>query len=78
MKKLLTIILFAALCMGCICVSATASEEYSADTWKAVELKGLFYQESDFITSDVAPDYEAWWWDDYVEELDDYVVAARS
>ena len=76
MKKLLTIILFAALCMGCICVSATASEEYSADTWKAVELKGLFYQESDFITSDVAPDYEAWWWDDYVEELDDYVVAA--
>ncbi len=76
MKKLLAIILFATLCVGCMCVSVAASEEYTADTWNGVELKGLFYQDSDFITSEVAPDYEAWWWEDYVEELDDYAVAA--
>ncbi|MBQ7380008.1 MAG: hypothetical protein IJW70_10085 [Clostridia bacterium] len=77
MKKLLAIILFAALCIGCLCTGiSAATEDYTVDTWTSAELKGLFYQDTDFITSDIAPDYEAWWWEDYVEELDDYFMAA--
>jgi hypothetical protein len=40
------------------------------------ELQGLFYQDSDYLYSDVAEDYEAWWWEDYVEELDSFPMAA--
>lgn len=77
MKRILALILFAALCMGCLCIGISAtSEDYTADTWSNAELKGLFYQDTDFITSDLAPDYEAWWWEDEVEELDDYSLAA--
>ena len=77
MKKLLALILFAALCLSCMCVATSADDaEYTADTWNNLELKGLFYQDSDYITSDLAPDYEAWWWEDYVEEIDEYPVAA--
>ena len=77
MKKLIALVLFATLCLGCMCIAASAEEtEYTADTWKDLELLGLFYQESDFINSDLAENYEAWWWDDYVEEVDDYLIAA--
>ncbi len=77
MKKLLALILFAALCLGCMCVAVSAEDtEYTADTWNNLELKGLFYQDSEFIYSDLTENYEAWWWEDYVEEIDDYPVAA--
>lgn len=78
MKRLLALILFAALCAGCLCVGIFANtDDYTPDTWTSAELKGLFCQDNDFINSDVAPDYEAWWWEDYVEELDDYSMAAH-
>ena len=74
MKKLLALILFASLCMGCLCLVTSA--EYTQEELLGAELQGLFYQDGDYITSDVAENYEAWWWDDYVEELDDYATAA--
>ena len=74
MKKLLAIILFIVLCMGCLSLGISA--EVSQEALLGAELKGLFYQDVDFITSDVAENYEAWWWDDYVEELDNYATAA--
>lgn len=74
MKKLLALILFAALCMGCMIMSISA--EYTEEDLLGAELQGLFYQDTDFITSDVAENYEAWWWEGYVEELDEDVMAA--
>lgn len=77
MKKLFAILLMTALLIGCLCLGTAADDAaYTADTWEGLELQGLFYQDGEFVTSDLAEDYEAWWWDDYVEELDDYYIAA--
>ncbi len=77
MKKLLALILFATLCIGCLCVGISAEDtEYTADTWANAELKGLFFQDGEYIYSDLAENYEAWWWEDYVEEIDEYPIAA--
>ncbi len=74
MKKLFALILFAALCLSCMTLGISA--EYTEEDLLDAKLQGLFYQEGDFIYSDVAENYEAWWWEDYVEELDDFAVAA--
>ena len=74
MKKLFALILFAALCISTLTFGISA--EYTEEDLLGAELKGLFYQESDFIYSDVAENYEAWWWEDYVEEIDSIVMAA--
>ncbi len=74
MKKFLALILFSALCLGCMTMSISA--DYTEEDLLGAKLQGLFYQESDFLYSDLAEDYEAWWWDDYVEELDSVVTAA--
>ena len=77
MKRLLTLVLFAALCLGCLSVSAFAAEdEYTAETWENAELKGLIYQEGEYIYSDLTENYEAWWWEGDVPEIDEYSVAA--
>lgn len=77
MKRIFTLVLCVALCLGALCVSAWAAEEdYTADTWTNAELKGLFYQDSEYINSDLAENYEAWWWEGDVPEVDDYLVAA--
>ncbi|MBE6697905.1 MAG: SMP-30/gluconolactonase/LRE family protein [Ruminococcaceae bacterium] len=73
MKKCLAIILFAALCLSCLCMSTWAATDQEI---LSAELQGLFFQDSDFIYSDVAEDYEAWWWEDYVEETDSFPMAA--
>ena len=74
MKKLLSLILFATLCIGCLVIGISA--EYTEEDLLGAELQGLFYQEGEYIYSDLADEYEAWWWDDYVEEVDDYFIAA--
>ena len=74
MKKIMSLILFSALCLGCMTMSISA--DYTEEDLLGAKLQGLFYQESDFLYSDLAEDYEAWWWDDYVEELDSVVTAA--
>ena len=77
MKRILTLVLCVALCLGALCLTTWANEEdYTADTWANAELKGLFYQDGEYINSDLAENYEAWWWEGDVEEVDDYLVAA--
>ena len=77
MKRILTLALLAALCLGCLSVSAFAAEEdYTAETWDGAEFKGLIYQEGEFIYSDLTENYEAWWWEGEVPEIDDYAIAA--
>ena len=77
MKRILTLFLFAALCLGCLSIHALAADsDYTAETWESAELKGLFYQEGEYIYSDLTENYEAWWWEGDVPELDDYAVAA--
>ena len=77
MKRILTIVLLAALCLGCMSISAWAAEEdYTADTWANAELKGLIYQDGEYINSDVAENYEAWWWEGEIPEMDDYFMAS--
>ena len=77
MKRILTLALLAALCLGCLSVSAFAAEEdYTAETWDSAEFKGLIYQEGEYIYSDLAENYEAWWWEGEVPEIDDYAIAA--
>ncbi len=79
MKRILTLVLFAALCLGCLSVSAWAADEgYTVDTWSAAELKCLFYQDGEYINSDLAKNYEAWWWEDEVPELEEYMGAATN
>ena len=78
MKRFLTLILCSALCLGTFCLTAfAADEDYTADTWTNAELKGLIAQDGEYIYSELAPDYEAWWWEGEVPELDDdYAIAA--
>ncbi len=79
MKRILTLVLFAALCLGCISVSAWAADEgYTADTWNAAKLQGLIYQDGEYINSDLAKNYEAWWWEDEVPEIEEYMGAATN
>ncbi len=78
MKRIFTLVLCAALCLGALSLSAWAAEEdYTSDTWKNAELKGLFYQDGEYINSDLAENYEAWWWEGDVPEVDDYMTAAN-
>lgn len=78
MKRILTLVLCVALCLGALCLSAwAADEDYTADTWANAELKGLIAQDGEYIYSELAPDYEAWWWEGEVPELDDdYAIAS--
>ncbi len=78
MKRILTLVLFASLCLGCLSMTAwAADEDYTADTWANAELKGLIAQDGEYIYSELAPDYEAWWWENEVPELeDDYAIAS--
>ena len=77
MKRILTLVLFAALCLGCLSLTAWAAEEdYTEDTWKNAELLGLFSQDSEYINSELAEKYEAWWWEGDIPEIDDYVIAS--
>ena len=78
MKRILTLVLFASLCLGTLSLTAwAANEDYTADTWANAELKGLIAQDGEYIYSELAPDYEAWWWEGEVSELDDdYAIAS--
>lgn len=77
MKKLIAMLLLVCLCVACLCVSTFAAEQdFTAEDYDNAELKGLIFQDSDFIYSDLAENYEAWWWEDYVEELDEDKIAS--
>ena len=77
MKRILTLVLLTALCLGCMSMTAWAGEDdYTADTWANAELKGLIYQDGEYINSDVAENYEAWWWEGEIPEMDDYFMAS--
>ena len=77
MKRILTLVLLAALCLGCLSLTAFAQGDgYTQETWENAELQGLIFQEGEFIYSDLAENYEAWWWEGDVPEIDDYAVAA--
>ncbi len=74
MKKLLTLILFASLCMGCLCLVTSA--EYTEEDLLGTELQGLFCQDGEYITSDLSENYEAWWWEGEAPETEEYYMAA--
>lgn len=74
MKKLLTLILFASLCMGCLCLVTSA--EYTEEDLLGAELQGLFCQDGEYITSDLSENYEAWWWEGEAPETEEYYMAA--
>ncbi|MBQ2807080.1 MAG: hypothetical protein IJF08_08520 [Clostridia bacterium] len=74
MKKLLTLILFASLCMGCLCLVTSA--EYTEEDLLGAELQGLFCQDGEYINSDLSENYEAWWWEGEAPETEEYYMAA--
>jgi len=74
MKKLLALILFASLCMGCLCLVTSA--EYTEEDLLGAELQGLFCQDGEYITSDLSENYEAWWWEGEAPETEEYYMAA--
>ncbi len=79
MKRFLVCLLTLALLMGLATMGAAASDadyEWDDAAWKNLQLHALYVQQGDLLTSDLAELYEAWWWDDEVEELDDFAMAA--
>ena len=77
MKRIVALILALALCALTLSVGVSAlSADVSDSTWGSVELKALFFQEYDYIMSDLAPDYAELWWADLVEEVDDVLLAS--
>lgn len=76
MKRTMALILTLVLCALTLSVGASAlSPDVSDSTWDSVELKALFFQDMDYITSDLALEYEDLWWYDNVEEVDDILLA---
>ena len=77
MKKLLGVLLCAAMILSLAAVSASAlSPDVTADTWASIELKALYVQSGADIYSDLNEDYYEYWWDDEVPELDNFFTAS--
>ena len=76
MKKLLGVLLCAAMLLSLAAVGASAlSSDVTADTWASLELKALYVQSGADIYSDLNEDYYEYWWDDEVPELDNFFTA---
>ncbi len=76
MKRTLAVILTLALCALTLSVGVSAlSSDVTASAWESVELKALFFQDMDYVTSELAPEYADVWWYERVEEVDDTLLA---
>ena len=77
MKRTLALSLALVLCTLTLSVGASAlSSDVAASAWNSLELKALFIQDSDYIMSDLAPDYADEWWYDRVEDVDEVLLAS--
>ncbi len=80
MKRIWIALLTLALVLSLSTVAVSATEDYEVDAsaWENIQLHGLYVQSDMFLYSDLAENYEEYWWEGEIPELDDMYVNAPT